>query len=553
MIMEEPSDQVLGIPEESGANTQHESQDSMKTGTTHGWRFWAVFPGLCLVTILSALDATVLSTALPTIVRELQSSSLYVWTINAYTLASTAVQPLYGQAANIFGRKIVITTAIILFLAGSGICGGAHNTAMLVGGRAVQGIGGGGISILPATIICDLVPLRERQTYTAVIYAAFAVGTSIGPVVGGTLVDHVGWRWVFWLNLPIASVALVVVLVFLRVHHGRSGSVWSQIRRIDYVGNAILIAAVSSMLLALSGAGTTHPWSSWRTIVLLLLGFAGLLLFIGFEASSWCWQPMTPPRLFANRTTTLAFVLTLLHGVVLYWASYFMPVYFQAVLQASSERSGINTLAAAVTLVPFGILGGMIIARTGHYKINQLVGFALAAVGIGCLSLLNQDSATAEWAVLQVIFAAGAGIILTATLPAIQAPLPESDVAVATATWGFVQSLGFVWGIAIPSSIFNTQFSTLLPSISNSSVRAVLSGGGAYEHASRDFINSLSGDVRKQVIFLFVTSLKRVWEVGSAFAIFGFLIATLVKEIKLRENIETKYGYKAKEESTLET
>lgn len=542
MAIQESARHAPPILKDGKIPTQERTQEHAKK-VTYGWRFWAIFPGLCLVSILTALDSTILSTALPTIVRELQSSSLYVWTINAYTLSLTAVQPVFGQAADIFGRKVAIVAAIALFLLGSGICGGAKSTAMLVGGRAVQGLGGGGLSILPAMIVCDLVPLRERQKYTAFIYAAFAIGTFIGPVVGGSLVDRVGWRWVFWLNLPIASVALLLVLVFLRVQHGRSGPVWRRIGEIDYIGNAVLMAAVTSILIALSGAGTTNSWRSWRTYVPLFLGFMGLLLFMGFEASSWCRQPTMPPRLFANRTSVLAFVLTFFHGVVLYWASYFLPVYFQAVLQASPQQSGIDSLAVAIPLVPFGIIGGVMIAKTGRYKINQVVGFALAAVGIGCLSLLDQKSSTAEWVLLQIILAAGAGIILTATLPAIQAPLPESDVGATTATWGFVQSLGFVWGVAIPSSIFNTEFDKLLPSISDSSVQKVLSGGGAYEHASRVFIASLDNNVQQQVIGVFVASLRRVWQVGSAFAGSGFLAAIFIKEIELRRNLETEYGY----------
>ena len=262
-----------------------------------------------------------------------------MWTINAYTLTLTAVQPLYGQAADIFGRKVVMIVAICLFILGSGICGGAKNTAMLVGGRAVQGLGGGGLSILPAMVVCDLVLLRERQKYTGLIYGAFAIGTVIGPVVGGTLVEGVGWRWIFWLNLPVAAVALGLVVMFLQVNHDRKGTTWRQLAGIDYIGNAILMAAVTSVLMALSGAGTTNLWNSWRTLVPLLLGSLGLPLYVAFESSPWCQQPTTPFRLFVNRTSVIAFMLTFLHGVILYWATYFMPIYFQAVLQTSPQRS----------------------------------------------------------------------------------------------------------------------------------------------------------------------------------------------------------------------
>ncbi|KAI9683048.1 MAG: hypothetical protein M1822_006241 [Bathelium mastoideum] len=509
-----------------------------------GWQFWTIFPGLCLTSVLTALDSTILSTALPTIVGELHSASSYVWTINAYTLTFTAAQPFYGQFANLFGRKAALSVAIAVFMLGSIICGVAKDTTTLIAGRAVQGIGGGGLSILPAMVVCDLVPLRERQKYTGFIYGAFAIGTFIGPVIGGALVQHVGWRWVFWINLPVAGFALGLVLLFLKVHHGRERSILDQLLRIDYLGNAILVAAVTAILLALSGASTNYSWGSWHTLLPLLLGLLGLFIFASFEASSLCKQPTTPPRLFTNRTSGIAFALTFLHGVILYWASYFMPVYFQAVREASPEQSGINTLPAAIPLVPFGILGGIMIAKTGRYKLNQMVGFVLAAVGIGCFPVLDRNSSTATWAILQIIFAAGAGFILTATMPAIQAPLPESDVASATAAWGFVQSLGFICGLAIPSSIFDTRFSDLLGCISDPSIRQILSGGGTYEHASRTFVSSLNEPVKTEVIDTFVASLKLVWQVGSAFAGLGLVISAFIGEVKLRESLDTKYGYK---------
>ncbi|KUJ12567.1 major facilitator superfamily protein [Mollisia scopiformis] len=475
-----------------------------RTAPRHGWRFWAIFPGLCVTSILCALDSTILSTVLPTITSDLHSSSEYVWIINAYTLTFTAIQPLYGQVADIFGRKAAIVVAISLFLLGSGICGGAQSTDMLIGGRAIQGLGGGGLSILPAMVVCDLVPLRERQKYTGLVYGAFAIGTFIGPVVGGVMVDHIPWRFIFWLNLPPAGLALGLVVAFLKVSHNRSGSVWKQLARIDYFGNLFLMGAVTSILLALAGAGVSRPWSSWHTLVPLLLGLVALPLFVLFEASSLCLLPTVPLRLFSNRTSALAFLLTFLHGVMLYWGSYFLP-------------SGINTLPAALSSVPFGIAGGFMIAKTGRYRLNQIVGFALAAIGIECCSVLNQNSLAGVWATLEIISAAGAGSILTATLPAMQALLAEADVASSTATWGFIQSLGFVWGVAIPSSIFETKF--------------------------RTFIVSLHGQVQREVIDVFVASLKLVWEMGSAFAILGFLISLGVKDMELRETLETSYGY----------
>lgn len=301
------------------------------------------------------------------------------------------------------------------------------------------------------------------------------------------------------------------MLGFLHTSQANSGplSISKQLARVDFPGNVLLMGAVASILIALSRVEPSIPWASWQTLVPLLFGVLFLPVYLVFEASPYCLQPTTPLRLFSNRTSAVAFVLTFLHGVVLYWSSYFLPVYFQAVLRATPQKSGINSLAAAVPFVPFGIVGGFLIAKYGRYKLNQMVGFALAAIALGCFSTLDQNSSTVVWVLLQILFAAGAGVVLTATLPAIQAPLPESDVATATATWGFVQSLGFVCGVAIPSSIFETKFSSLLYMITDTAVREVLRMG-AYEHASRAYILSLNDETQTEVIGVFVASLKLV-------------------------------------------
>ncbi|TGO47499.1 hypothetical protein BOTNAR_0522g00020 [Botryotinia narcissicola] len=516
----------------------------------HGWQFWGIFPGFCLASVLCALDSTILSTALPTITAELKSLSSYVWIINAYTVTFTAIQPFYGQFADIFGRKIATIIAIYFFLLGSGICARAGHTSMLISGRAVQGPGGGGLSILPAMVVCDLVSLRDRQNYTGLIYGAFAIGTFIGPVVGGSMVEHIGWRWILWLNLPIGGLALFSVIFFFRPSHVRSGPIISNLGKIDYFGNTLLIGAIASILIALSGTNVERPWESWQRLLPLLLGFMALPLYMIFENSPFCKRPTTPLRLFSRRTSSLAFLLTFLHGILLYLASYFLPVYFQAVLKDSLQESGIHTLAAAIPMVPFGIFGGFWIAKVGHYRLNQILGFALATIAIGSFSILDQNSSTAVWAILQIVFAAGAGIVLTATLPAIQAPLPKSDVATATATWGFIHSLGFVCGVAIPSSIFEAKFRSMVYTIDDDGSKKMLRAGGAYEHASKAFITSLSEELRTQVVRLFAVSLKLVWEVGLAFAIFGLLASLFVQDIELRSNLETNYGYGEESEAT---
>jgi len=536
-------------PSPSEQKVTAEDEKPIKKG--YGWRFWAIFPGLCIGGLLSALDTTILSTVLPTIASELNSDTLYVWAINAYFVSTTAVQPLYGQTANIFGRRWLMIVSILLFALGSGLCGGASGTGMLIAARVVQGMGGGGINVMTEIIVADLVPLRERQQIMGIVFTAFAVGTFIGPIVGGAIVDHTSWRWVFYLNLPFCGVAVILMFLFLQVKYDKTASLWEKLKRVDYVGNAILMTSVISILLSLTWAGTLHPWSSWRTILPLVLGFLGLIGFIFYEGSRWCVEPTVPLRLFSNRTAALTYILSFLHGTILYWVSLFLPVYFQSILEATPEKSGIDLLASVIPMVPFAIIGGILITVTGKYKPFLIIGFIPMAVGMGLFTMLDDKTTTVVWVVFQVLLAAGSGLSLIATLPAILASLPESDVATATATWAFLRSFGSIWGVSIPSAVFNTRFTNLAYRISNQELREHLYNGGAYQLATKRFMQSLNYDpvLKAEVVSVYVDSLKLVWQVGIAFAAIGVPISLFLKSLKMRDQLDGEYGF---DEQTVE-
>lgn len=527
---------------DAGEATDVETKEN-KPWKPQGWQFWAVFPGLCVSMFLTGLDASILATSLPTIVSQLKGGSLYVWTMNGYFLTTAAAQPLAGQIANIFGRRGPMISALVLFGLGSGLCGGATSLTMLVAARLVQGLGGGGLFTMVDIITADLVPLRERMKYTAIIMTFFTLGSFLGPILGGAIVQHSSWRWVFYINLPFVGIALVLVTCFLRVRHKREGTVLERVKRIDYLGNVILVSSVVAILIPLTWGGTNYPWTSWRILTPLLLGFFGLALFAAHQAflSS---QPTMPLRVYGTRSSFLAYLVTFLHGIILSWLSFFLPVYFQVLLRATPLKSGVDLLAIVIPLAPSGIVGGVLVAVTGHYKPLILIGFAFLSIGVGCLTILTSETATAVWVVLQIIVGIGGGLALTATLPAVQAPLDESDVAVATAAWAFCRSFGAIWGAAIPAAVFNSRFDSLLGSIGDPQVQALLARGGAYEHATRVFISSLDSTpvLQKQVLAVYTACLKEVWQVLIAFCIVTLPIALFIKEVELRQQLETEFG-----------
>ncbi|KAI0436182.1 DNA repair protein RAD50 [Xylaria telfairii] len=505
-------------------------------------RFWAIIATLCVIGILSALENTVVTTSLPFIVTQLDLGDNYVWVTNVFFLTSAAVQPLFGQLANIFGRRYITLVIVSLFTLGSGIAGGANNAATLIAGRAIQGMGSGGINMIVDVIVSDLVPLRERGNYTAYVLLIYFVGTALGPYVGGAIIASTTWRWVFWINLPVGGVSLIMILLFLNVKHNKEMSFSEKIKRIDYVGNALLIAATVSVLYATTYGGTREPWSSWRIILPLVLGLLGLIAFVFLENAKFIKEPVVPPRLFTNRTSATIFAVTFLNSALLYWILFFLPVYFQSVLGSSPTRAGVQLLPSIVIAIPAAIAAVLLLAKFGKYKPLHLAGFALNTIGLGLFSLLDENSSDAEWVIYQIIAAGGSGFVLNTLLPACQTPLEESDQAAATATWSFVRSFGNIWGVAIPAAIFNNYFTQLSPRISDPAVAEMFAKGKAYESATAKFINSFPPDLKREIVSVYVDSLKYVWYISVVFSGVSFFLVFFEKQIKMRTELDTDFG-----------
>ncbi|KAK4206769.1 major facilitator superfamily domain-containing protein [Rhypophila decipiens] len=405
-----------------------------------GFRFWTIIIGLGITTLLASLEHTVVTTAAPYILQELDLKENFVWITNAFFICSTALTPLFGQLCDIFGRRWVFLTIIAIFTLGRGICGGASTGNMLIAGRAIQGAGSGGIVLTVNIIVSDLCPLRKRGQYMAVILAVFGLGVAIGPFIGGAIAERTTWRWVFYINLPIGGLSMIIMFFFLRVKRA-------------------------------------------------ILGFFALGLFVAFEASGWASEPVMPTRLFKHRTSIVVLCNTFLNTTIYFWYLYFLPVYFQAVALYIPSRAGYSLLPQALAGAPGAMLAAIALSRWGKFKPIHFVGFGLTALGMGLLSLLDQDRSTGEWAVFQIICALGIGIIIDTLLPAFQAPVAEKDQALATSTWGFVRAFGCIWGVAIPAVIFKNFIDGRVGDmVSNAKARELLGAGGAYQSASAAFV-----------------------------------------------------------------
>ncbi|KAL5086868.1 hypothetical protein Trisim1_008618 [Trichoderma cf. simile WF8] len=517
------------------------------------WRFWAIIVALSITGLMSAIEGTIITSALPTITNALGGGDAYIWVPNAYLLAQVAILPLAGQASNIFGRRHLLLGSVALFTLGGGLSGGASSMAMLIAARTIQGLGGGGINLLMETIVTDIVPLRERGQYMGIVGIGAIVGATVGPFLGGLITDHASWRWCFYINVPIGVASFVILFIFLRVKYERDLSWSARFKRIDVSGNAIFVAAIVSALIALTWGGTIYSWSTYHIIVPLVLGLVGVLLFAAFEwTPRLCPEPSFPRQIVSNRTSAAALGLTFIHAVVAYWVYYFLPIYFQAIKGLSPLRSGVNTLPNVAGGLVFAVAGGVLLSKFGRYKPLHLVGFAVTTVSFGLFSILDANSSDAAWVCIQLLNAAGSGMLGGVLLPAVQAPLDESYVATATGIWSFARYFGCIWGVTIPSAIFNNECRRLSSSITDAEIASNLSGGSAYQHATGAFLSSIQDPaLRAEVVEVFTGAMRTVWLVGIAFAALGFLVSFIAKEIELRKELNNNFGVEDKKEAII--
>ncbi|TGO11779.1 hypothetical protein BTUL_0102g00290 [Botrytis tulipae] len=522
-----PPDSVLQTQEESIPNT------------LKSWQFYLILFSLSFISFVAALDGSIIATALPKITNDLSAADNYVWIANSFLIAQTVVQPLCAQICNIFGRRTPMFVSIYLFMLGSGIAGGSNSSTMLIAGRTVQGLGSGGIMMLVELIICDIVPLRERGKYLGIVMSSTAIAAILGPVVGGALATA-NWRWLFYLNLPIAGVTMVFMAISLRLHHEKESTWVRALLRIDWVGNFMFIASLCSLLVGLIFGGSVFSWSSWRVILPIVLGVLG---WIGFHLPpKFCKEVSIPPRIFANRTSSAGFYIDFISSVLLQWVCFFWPVFFQAIKGTSPLRAGTNFIPYEAFLIVTAGMAGGILSKFGHYRPLHLVGFVLSILGPGLNIMLSNTTPRVSWVIFQMVDAIGRGILLPTVLPAIMASLPDSDVATATGVYSFLRSFGFIWGITIPGIIFNAQFDRYSIRISDPAVRQERAGGRAYQFVSGTYIYSLEPTIRQQVISVYREALKSVWIDAVAFGCTGLVAACVERHISLRTKLDTQFG-----------
>ena len=400
-----------------------------------------VFAGLMLGMLLAALDQTIVATALPTIVGDLGGLNHLSWVVTAYLLTSTAVTPLWGKLSDLYGRRGTFQAAIAIFLAGSMLSGLSQNMGELIAFRAVQGLGGGGLMALALAIVGDLVSPRERGRYQGYFGAVFALASVSGPLLGGYFTDQLSWRWIFYINLPLGIVALIVTTVVLRIPFRRLR------RRIDYLGSVLLVAAVSCVVTATTWGGTTFPWGSMQIIGLAVVAVAVLALFVAWEARAS--EPILPLHLFRNPIFTVASAITFLLGLALFGAVVYLPEYLQVVQGASAIRSGLQLIPLTLGIVIASAGSGQLVSRIGRYKVFPIVGAALLTVGFWLFSHIQVGTSTAVLSGWILVVGLGIGCIMQIAVLAVQNAVAYQDLGTATSATVFFRLLGGLLGTAM--------------------------------------------------------------------------------------------------------
>lgn len=480
-----------------------------------------IFVAVLLGMLMAALDQTIVATALPTIVANLGGAGHQSWVVTSYLLASTIITALVGKFGDLFGRKRVFQAAVVFFVAGSVLCGLSSSMGMLVASRALQGIGGGGLMVTAMALIGEVIPLRERGRYQGAMGAVFGVTTVIGPLLGGYFTDHFTWRWAFWINVPISVVVFFVAAAAIPALTDRTKPV------IDYTGILFVGLGAAGLTLATSWGGTTYPWGS-PTIIGLYVGSV-IALCIFAWAESRAAAPILPIRLFRSSVFTVCCVLSFVVGFAMLGALTFLPTYMQFVDGVSATTSGLRTLPMVLGMLTTSMGSGVIVGRTGRYKVFPVAGTAVMAVAFFLMSRMDPSTSAFVQSVFLVILGAGIGMCMQTLVLIVQNTSSFDDLGVATSGVTFFRTIGSSFGAAIFGSLFtNFLHSRIGPAM-------VASRAPAAAAASPEALHRLPRQAAAPIVAAYAESLTHVFLWAVPVALVGFVVALFLREVPLRE------------------
>jgi EmrB/QacA subfamily drug resistance transporter len=481
-----------------------------------------VLPGLLMAILLAMLDQLIVGTALPRIVGSLGGVTHLAWVVTAYVLASTVTTPFYGKLGDMYGRKKLFIFAIVIFLVGSALSGLSQNMEQLIGFRALQGLGAGGLMVGAMATLGDIVAPRERGRYMSYMMVVMMLATIGGPLAGGFITDSFSWRWIFYINLPLGGAALIYLLAVLHVPAKKVS------HKIDYLGGGLLaVAAIAVILLATFG-GTEYAWGSLQIVGLGVIAVAATAGFLVTETRAA--EPILPLRVFRNRNFSVTMALTFLTGLAMFGAMTFLPLYQQTVQGASAVVSGLMLTPMMVGVTITSIVSGQIVTRTGRYKLFPILGGAIMAVGMFLLTRLGVNTSRTTSGVYYVVLGLGMGFLMQMVSLIAQNSVGPRDMGVASSARMFFQQIGGSLGVSAFGAIFASRLTDSLRAASGSGVHINASGG----QLDPTVVDKLPAAIRHDVFYAIAHAVQGVFIWAAPSAVVIFMLALLIKEVPLR-------------------
>ncbi|KAH7138616.1 MFS transporter-like protein [Dendryphion nanum] len=533
------------------SHTQAASIEASNGKQRSKWRLLAIVTALFLSLFVAALDVTIIATAAPTISRDLSSAAGYTWIGGSYLLANAASGPIWAKLSDIWGRKLIVLLALAVFFTSSVICATAKTIEALIVGRAIQGAAGGGLILLVHVCISDLFSLRQRSLLMGLTEGIWALAGGVGPILGGVFASLVSWRWCFYINLPISGFAAALIIFYLDIQHEHTSFV-DGIKALDWIGMFTFLAFTLMVLLGLNFGGAIFPWDSAKVIALLVVGSVLIIAFIYSEAKV-AKYPLIPMGLFKNKSNIAALLVVFFHGFVFIAAEYYMPLYFQSVLEATPLRSGVLLLPFIVTGAVLGFVAGVVIHHTGRFREWIWAGTMLLCLGFGLFIHFGVGTNTAQVVIYQMIGGIGSGLLFAPPLIAVQSQVRQEDVATATSTLSFIRNIALTLSVVIGGTIFQNSIDSRAPALQAAGL-------------SQELLHQLSGEKAMANVMIgrtlqnpewelavkeaFSYATRNMWITYTAFAFLGVISSFFISQAHLgTEHVETVTGLKKEKPS----